>query len=479
MGQRKSRFLSVLGVVAVLAGVVGYLAWDNLFRREAPEFEDIRELMKYGSVGQEVTAGIPFKVWQVLPEVFADKLPDRAGPGARYDAFGFVYEAGMDIPIGITKSRVGFDRVSFSCAACHLSHYRETPESEPVYYLSGTNVSFYGQEYLRFLIAAGMDERFNRDVLIPAMEKAGELSFLEKLLYGYLIIPRMKEELLALEKRFNWWWDVPDVGPGRWIAFVDLKYHFAKRPRDGSIGNPDIPLLFNLQAREAIKTYHWDGFTDSLDKAMQNAAVGAGSSEEDMRRDNLNRLRDWWLVQPPPKYPFPIDDALAQRGKTVWDANCAGCHEIGREGAGRIIPIDEIGTDPHRWALIDDATVEAYNRTSKENYGWPQEWFIRNTVGYNSVLLDAVWLRSPFLHNGSVPTMADLLEPPARRPAVFHRGYDVYDPVRLGYVSGGPEAEKLFRYDTSLPGNGNGGHLYGTDLPGDDKTALIEYLKTL
>ncbi len=212
---------------------------------------------------------------------------------------------------------------------------------------------------------------------------------------------------------------------------------------------------------------------------MENAAVGAGSSEESMRRDDLNRLRDWWLIQPVPDYPFPIDPTLAAAGKQVWSANCAGCHEIGREGAGRIIPIDEIGTDPHRWALITKGTVEGYNRTSKENYGWPQEWFIRKTVGYTAVLLDAVWLRAPYLHNGSVPTIADLLESPEARPPVFYRGYNVYDPERLGYVSSGPEAEKEFRYDTSLPGNGNGGHLYGTDLPPEEKKALIEYLKTL
>ncbi|MEN8128840.1 MAG: cytochrome c [Pseudomonadota bacterium] len=479
MGLSNKTFLSVLSVVVVLAGIVGYLAWDNLFRREAPHFEDIRELMKYGSVGQEVAAGMPFKIWRVLPTVFADKLPEGADPQAGYAAFGFVYEEGMDIPIGITKSRVGFDRISLSCAACHNSHYRETHDSEPVYYLSGTNVSFYGQDYINFLFASANDERFSRDGLIPAMEQAGELDFIEKLLYSHLIIPRMKEELQQMEQRFDWWYEVPEAGPGRWIAFNDLKFHFAKQPRDGSIGNPDVPTMFNLQVRENIKTYHWDGFTDSLDKAMQNAAVGAGATEETILREDLNRLRDWWLGQPVPSYPFPIDATLAAAGKEVWSATCAECHEIGRESAGRIIPIDEIGTDPHRWALITEGTVEGYNRTSKENYGWPQEWFIRNTVGYTAVLLDAVWLRAPYLHNGSVPTITDLLEPPEARPPAFYRGYDVYDPKRLGYVSSGPEAEREFRYDTSLPGNSNGGHLYGTDLPPEEKTALIEYLKTL
>ena len=478
--SRKRRILlGILGVVVVLGAGLGYLVWDGLFRREAPRFDDIREFMKYGSVGQEVTAGIPFKVWQVLPEVCADKLQAGADPAKGYAAFGFVYEDGKDIPIGITKSRIGFDRISLSCAACHNSHYRARPEDAPTYFLSGTDTSFYGQRYFNFLFACANDARFAPATLLPAMEKHG-LGTFESLLFRFLIIPKMKDELLKVEKRLSWWYDLPEAGPGRWIAFNDLKYHFAKQPRDGSIGNPDIPTMFNLQLRENIKTYHWDGFTDSLDKAMQNAAVGAGADEPAIPRDDLNRLRDWWLTQPAPPYPFPVDQTLAAQGKQVWEAaGCAGCHAIGRPTAGRVIPIEEIGTDRHRYDLITPGTVEGYNREAKAMYGWPQAWFIRKTEGYVAVLLDAVWLRAPYLHNGSVPTLADLLKPPAERPAVFYRGYDLYDPVHVGYVSTGPEAEKQFRYDTALPGNGNQGHVYGVDLPAEEKTALIEYLKTL
>jgi hypothetical protein len=45
-------------------------------------------------------------------------------------------------------------------------------------------------------------------------------------------------------------------------------------------------------------------------------------------------------------------------------------------------------------------------------------------------------------------------------------------------VSDGPEAQGYSRYDTSLPGNGNSGHVYGTTLPDEDKRAIVEYLKT-
>ena len=99
---------------------------------------------------------------------------------------------------------------------------------------------------------------------------------------------------------------------------------------------------------------------------------------------------------------------------------------------------------------------------------------------YPYVFLDGIWLRAPYLHNGSVPTLQDLLTPAAERPRVFWRGYDLYDPVAVGFVTQGQAAERLgSRFDTSERANGNQGHTFGTALPTDEKTALIEYLKTL
>ena len=79
-----------------------------------------------------------------------------------------------------------------------------------------------------------------------------------------------------------------------------------------------------------------------------------------------------------------------------------------------------------------------------------------------------------------MPTLRDLLEPPDRRPRMFYRGYDVFDRQRVGFV--GDVAQEGSRrytlYDTSVPGNGNGGHVYGTDLTDDEKDAIVEYMKT-
>jgi hypothetical protein len=104
-------------------------------------------------------------------------------------------------------------------------------------------------------------------------------------------------------------------------------------------------------------------------------------------------------------------------------------------------------------------------------------------VGYANVPLDGIWLRGPYLHNGSVPTLRDLLEPAARRPKVFYRGSDVIDVQRVGFISNVPEAggRRLFEYYTGLVGNSNAGHegpAFGTDLAPADKDALVEYLKS-
>jgi hypothetical protein len=80
-----------------------------------------------------------------------------------------------------------------------------------------------------------------------------------------------------------------------------------------------------------------------------------------------------------------------------------------------------------------------------------------------------------------VPTLADLLEPPEARPKVFYRGYDVYDPVKVGFRTDVAEegGRRYFRFDTKLDGNGNRGHLYGVKLPPADKKAIVEYMKRL
>jgi hypothetical protein len=92
--------------------------------------------------------------------------------------------------------------------------------------------------------------------------------------------------------------------------------------------------------------------------------------------------------------------------------------------------------------------------------------------------LYGIWAAAPYLHNGSVPTLYHLLLPPERRPKTFALGERKYDPVRLGFAVDTACGQQDCVVDTTRTGDGNGGHLWGTDLTEPDRMALLEYLKT-
>ena len=101
----------------------------------------------------------------------------------------------------------------------------------------------------------------------------------------------------------------------------------------------------------------------------------------------------------------------------------------------------------------------------------------RGTGKYQARQLDGVWATAPYLHNGSVPTLYDLLLPPAERPRSFPLGHREYDPEKVGYVT--DAAAPVYVFDTSVDGNSNAGHDFGTGLSDAERWDLVEYLKTL
>jgi cytochrome c peroxidase len=161
----------------------------------------------------------------------------------------------------------------------------------------------------------------------------------------------------------------------------------------------------------------------------------------------------------------------------VFDANCASCHASDK--TGRRMPLAAVGTDPERMKTWSKENAVAANVVVSK-FGIERKGLVEAPLdGYNPPFLDGIWLRAPYLHNGSVPTLRDLLEPPAQRPKAFWRGYDVYDPKNVGFKSGDEAKLVGTLHDTSLRANGNRGHAFGTELPAGQKEALLEYLKTL
>ncbi|HYO76556.1 MAG TPA: cytochrome c [Thermoanaerobaculia bacterium] len=98
-------------------------------------------------------------------------------------------------------------------------------------------------------------------------------------------------------------------------------------------------------------------------------------------------------------------------------------------------------------------------------------------LDYKARPLDGIWATAPYLHNGSVPTVYDLLLPPERRPRTFHVGNRQLDTRNVGFVT--TQAPGTFLFDTSIKGNYNSGHLWGTNLEDEQRMDLIEYLKSL
>jgi mono/diheme cytochrome c family protein len=468
--KRKLRFW---GSVLVLFLLVVGMAWFYLFREVQTQYAAIEEHFKYASIGTEQKEGIPYWIWLVLPRVFSDHLPAPGG----YTSFGFVWEAGRETPIGFAKKTIGFPRIGVNCSLCHTATWRKRSDDSPEILLGGPSHHVDIQSYQTFLFRTAGDPRFTADIILPAIDALTDLSLPDKLLYRYVLIPQTKKALLKQKKQFDFFSKNPRQGHGRIDPFNPVKYRILEMTEDGTIGTSDMQSIWNQKGR-AHQALHWDGMNPNLREVVLSSAIGDGATETSIVLEDLTRLESWISDLPAPKYPLPINRALAERGSTIFHTHCGSCHAVGSPRLGTVIPLSEIETDRHRSAMWRQNSADRYNAYIK-NASWKFQNF-RATEGYVAVPLDGIWARAPYLHNGSVPSLQDLLQKVEKRPAVFWRGNDVYDFEKLGFTSDVPKIEQAgFLYVTTEKGNANTGHRYGTDLSEDDKRALLEYLKTL
>lgn len=464
---------TIVLVIGLLVGVVGYIGWYSLFREVPTYYESPEEHFKYGSIGTEQAEGLPYWIWMMMPRLFPEYLPRQGG----YTSLGITWEEGQELPVGFSKKTIGFPRQGITCALCHNATYRVTEKDKPVIVAAGPSNKFDLQSYVRFLGKCASDPRFTADYLLEKIQYAVDLSWFDRLLYRFVIIPRTREEMLKLNDSFAWMNDRPNWGPGRIDPFNPVKFRVLNQPMDNTIGNSDMMPLWNEKMHQGF-AYHWDGLETSLTETVQTGAIGDGATKKSIDIAGLQRVEDYISNLPPPPYPFAINPDLAAKGGKIFDNSCATCHAFGGERTGTVIPVNEVGTDRHRLDMWTQASADTYNQFA-EDYDWDFDQ-LRKTDGYVAVALDGLWLRAPYLHNGSVPSLQDLLKQPDDRPDLFYRGYDVYDPGKVGFISDGTQAEQIgFKYDIQVPGNSNQGHLYGTDLAPSDQEALIEYLKTL
>jgi mono/diheme cytochrome c family protein len=450
-----------------------------------PQFVSAEDHFLYGSIGTEEERGVPYWIWLVLPRIFPEYLPAPGGLAS----IGIIARDGHEMPIGLSKVDIGVPRVGVNCALCHTATVRATPADAPMIYPGAPAHQTGAQEYVRFLVAAASDPRFTPDTILNEIARNVKLSLPDQLLYRFVLIPDTRRALLRLAdveaatKRPGW-------GRGRTDLVSRAKFTILRQRADAAIGTADAMPLWHLRSREQ-NGYQWDRSNTSLREAVRSAAVIEGASKRWMDIDtemwdrtganqpsSLRRVLEYLSDLGPPEYPFAVNSTLAAAGAMTYASTCAQCHDANGSRAKSPIPVAEIGTDRSRvdaWTAESAAAFNAFG----EGHGWKFSSFRKPASGYVAPPLDGVWLSAPYLHNGSVPTLSDLLEPPASRPARFWRGYDVYDQARVGFISDGPDAQRLGTLlDVTQPGNGNGGHTYGTTLPADQKRALIEYLKT-
>jgi mono/diheme cytochrome c family protein len=251
----------------------------------------------------------------------------------------------------------------------------------------------------------------------------------------------------------------------------------------------DVPAWWLLKKK---KTMYHTGATDarSVRSLMQFMLTPFNSRTTfEKEEKTFADIREFLLSLEPPRYPFAIDRELAQRGAAIFNETCARCHGTYGEKwtyPSKVVSLDVIGTDPSRFHGITQRFGEHYNKS-----WFGQELPVQAVAGYQAPPLDGIWATAPYFHNGSVPTVYDVLNSKAR-PRIYTRSFRTgiydYDPVKLGWkvqvLERGAEVrssafERRKIYDTSRPGRGNGGHTFGDHLTDRERRAVIEYLKTL
>lgn len=259
----------------------------------------------------------------------------------------------------------------------------------------------------------------------------------------------------------------------------------------------DTPAWWVLKKKKTM--YHTGGVdAESVRSKMQFMMTPITMASEFHKAEPAFRdIQAYLKTIEAPKYPLPIETSVAARGKLLFEDNCVKCHgQYGEKWTypNKVIPLNEIGTDPKRFEGIEPKFGMYYNQTwfAKEKQGWlldDMESFA--TLGYQAPPLDGIWASAPYFHNGSVPTLDDVLNS-KNRPKLYTRSFktdeSAYDSVKVGWKVTPVRAptdprispyERRKVYDTSKPGRSNAGHTYGDHLTEDERRAVIEYLKTL
>jgi hypothetical protein len=329
---------------------------------------------------------------------------------------------------------------------------------------------------------------------------------------------------------------LPSDTPGMTGPVADAKAAGDRVLKNLSAWAPPVPAPVDVKSVNwARQRFHanWDGNQGASSRTLASGASATG----DPRMVNVRihePLNPFIDNLPPPPYPFAsVDLVRAKEGKAIFREQCATCH---KPDNATIYPASMLGVDANRTkvntevsrygmtALVMEAcTIYGLNNQGKPGATWcvpegdrnaRQDEYFRDTPrrvaegtnGYKADMLHGIWAQAPYLHNGSVPTLGQLICP-STRPAKFLRGNLNYDEALVGFEWAtrpagryGPHDTILVKeYDTTVPSKANTGHAFGAELcpdtsgldPVRDRQeietrllgsrvgALLAYLKTL
>ena len=432
------------------------------------------------AIGSPYATGIPYALWLTIMQRYPNEL------GSNWTEFigkfGLIKNEGdpRGLPVGFVLEHDSLSGTSFLMTNCSLCHTAMINDRK-VDGLGARNLKLTGLNNL-FMHLVGRKD-FTSETMIPSVEAIARSNNLPWDWRSNLAAKKAIEKLKELSAGHK---DI-EAGPGRSVPIEFMK-EVSHLPIDPPYGYVRFRPVWSYGKRQSFGA---DGaLTGDMALAAATVEFNKRMPPNDIikYKNRFYSIYDYLKTLRSPRYPGLIDNGLAERGRKLYSDHCAGCHGSDNKETyvERVIPLATIGTDPDRLHALSPQLITTFNHNE---FGMLSP--VRNTGGYVARPLDGIWSCGPYLHNGSVPTLHDLLRPANERPILFFlEGNSDYDLKKLGVftMTENPTSEtKSVRhgtsspsvFDTRLPGNSNKGHEFGTILSEPDRQALIEYLKRL
>ncbi|MBV8760984.1 MAG: c-type cytochrome [Deltaproteobacteria bacterium] len=412
--------------------------------------------------GGYITCGIPRSAYDQVVGPADPGISGRTGANA---SLPYDFSAAM--------SKEGVPVVSANCLTCHAGSIN----GQLVVGLGAADRNFTSDQMASYVDAAG-------SIITDPTEKAEWQRFDDRI---HAIAPYTKTLTIGVNSADSLTAALMAHRDPATLAWLD-------QPRLDApmiVAPVDVPPWWRMQKKH-VMFYTAAGRGDHARIEMAASLLCTDSVDEARAIDAaFVDVRAWIETLQAPKWPFAIDQALAARGKPVFEKTCSRCHGTYGDSPtypNLLIPVDVVATDP----LLATGTAEFspdFVQWFAQSF-WGETSHLDPQPGYVAPPLDGIWATAPFFHNGSVPTLEGVLDS-SKRPTYWVRtSYDStdFDPVAVGWnftaITHGQAMEptqtaRVKIYDTTLDGYHNTGHPFGDALSSDDRRAVIEYLKSL